>query len=85
MLVLVPRGKFWKVRESRVCGGVSSGTGSGRFKSGLWFCNLESNSHVFIFEHMIVVKHGRFRRVSGCAGAGSGGMFWEVPEGSGAC
>ena len=27
----------------------------------------------------------RFRRVSGCAGAGSGGMFREVPEGSGAC
>ena len=27
----------------------------------------------------------RFRMVSGCAGAGSGGMFREVPEGSGAC
>ena len=40
---------------------------------------------MIVFEHMIVVKHGRFRRVSGCAGAGSGGMFREVPEGSGVC
>ena len=32
MLVLVPGGKFRKVLESPVCGGVSSGTGSGRFR-----------------------------------------------------
>ena len=58
-----------------------AGAGSGRrFRkvpesSGVCWCRLRARG-------LDVVSGGRFRRVPACAGVGSGGGVWKVPDSS---
>ena len=47
-------GKFRRFRRVPVCAGGEF-QGFGRFRSGLLPCNLDRNSHVIVFEHLLVI------------------------------
>ena len=53
-------GKFRRFRRVLVCAGGEF-QGFGRFRRGLLPCNLDRNSHVIVFDHLLVIKcpHGQ--------------------------